>query len=613
MLLERVEIVGFRGINRLSLMLEQNNVLIGENAWGKSSLLDALTLLLSPEFDLYHFVRDDFWFPPGDIQGREHHLHIILTFRETEPGRHRVRRFRPLQRCWVPCDDGYHRVFYRLEGELAEDDSVMTLRSFIDGEGEALVLEEIDELARHLVRLMPVLRLRDARFMRRIHNGTVPHSPQIEITARQLDFLSRELVSHPQNLSDGQIRQGLSAMVQLLEHYFAEQSSAQTRHRLMRRRSHDEQRSWRYLDIINRMIDKPGGRSHRVILLGLFATLLQAKGTVRLDRDARPLLLIEDPETRLHPIMLSVAWHLLNLLPLQRVTTTNSGELLSLTPVEQVCRLVRESTRVSAWRLGPGGMNAEESRRIAFHIRFNRASSLFARCWLLVEGETETWVINELARQCGHHFDAEGVKVIEFAQSGLKPLIKFARRMGIQWHVLVDGDGEDSALLKRALAGMIDLMPASMALLAPNVNSYRRFQPGMYVPTQASWGHNNRTVALRIPCGERQNHRVEYRVAGADANPYLVMAAIFAGILHGLDNPQLPLQEEVEGNGLEQEGLPFPIRQSDALWEFMQNDHLRERLGERFCHVFHACKHDELLQFERLITETEIEWMLKNA
>lgn len=440
MLLERVEIVGFRGINRLSLMLEQNNVLIGENAWGKSSLLDALTLLLSPEFDLYHFVRDDFWFPAGDIQGREHHLHIILTFRETEPGRHRVRRFRLLQRCWVPCDDGYHRVFYRLEGELADDDSVMTLRSFIDGEGEALVLEDIDELARHLVRLMPVLRLRDARFMRRIHNGTVPHSPQIEITARQLDFLSRELVSHPQNLSDGQIRQGLSAMVQLLEHYFAEQSSAQTRHRLMRRRSHDEQRSWRYLDIINRMIDKPGGRSHRVILLGLFATLLQAKGTVRLDRDARPLLLIEDPETRLHPIMLSVAWHLLNLLPLQRVTTTNSGELLSLTPVEQVCRLVRESARVSAWRLGPGGMNAEESRRIAFHIRFNRASSLFARCWLLVEGETETWVINELARQCGHHFDAEGVKVIEFAQSGLKPLIKFARRMGIQWHVLVDGD-----------------------------------------------------------------------------------------------------------------------------------------------------------------------------
>ncbi|MBE8365972.1 DUF2813 domain-containing protein, partial [Leptospira borgpetersenii serovar Balcanica] len=108
---------------------------------------------------------------------------------------------------------------------------------------------------------------------------------------------------------------------------------------------------------------------------GLFATLLQAKGNVRLDKYARPLLLVEDPETRLHPIMLSVAWQLLNLLPLQKLTTTNSGELLSMTPVEHVCRLVRASGKVAAWRLGPGGMNAEDSRRIAFHIRFNRPSA----------------------------------------------------------------------------------------------------------------------------------------------------------------------------------------------------------------------------------------------
>ncbi|EBZ4105028.1 ATP-dependent endonuclease [Salmonella enterica subsp. enterica serovar Enteritidis] len=453
MILERVEIVGFRGINRLSLMLEQNNVLIGENAWGKSSLLDALTLLLSPELDLYHFVREDFWFPPGDIKGREHHLHIILTFRETQPGRHRVRRYRALEACWSLCEDDFHRIFYRLEGECGADGSVMTLRSFLNSDGQPLLVENINDQVRHLVRLMPVLRLRDARFMRRIRNGTVPNVPDVEVTARQLDFLARELATRPQNLTDGQIRQGLSAMVQLLEHYFSEQGAGQARHRLMRRRSQNEQRSWRYLDIINRMIDKPGSRSHRVILLGLFSTLLQAKGTLRLHKDARPLLLVEDPETRLHPIMLSVAWQLLNLLPLQRIATTNSGELLSLTPVEHVVRLVRESSRVAAWRLGPGGLSAEDGRRIAFHIRFNRASSLFARCWLLVEGETETWVINELARQCGYHFDAEGIKVIEFAQSGLKPLVKFARRMGIEWHVLVDGDeaGKKYAATVRSL------------------------------------------------------------------------------------------------------------------------------------------------------------------
>ncbi|MEL4014269.1 ATP-dependent endonuclease [Dryocola clanedunensis] len=454
MFLERVEVVGFRGINRLSLMLEQNNVLIGENAWGKSSLLDALTLLLSPQEQLYHFSRDDFYFPPGDMPGRERHLHIILTFRETAPGHHLGRRYRDLAPLWVEGADGFHRIFYRLEGELAEDDTVLTLRSFLDDKSRAIELVDIDALAQQITRLNPVLRLRDARFMRRLRNGSIPAMPETEMTARQLDFLARELVSRPQNLTDAQLRQGLSAMVQLLEHYFSEQGAVAHK-RLMRRRSHDEQRSWRYLDIINRMIDRPNSRTHRMILLSMFSTLLQAKGSVTLDRDARPLLLVEDPETRLHPIMLSVAWHLLNLLPLQKITTTNSGELLSLTPVEQVCRLVRESSRVAAWRLGPGGMNAEDSRRIAFHIRFNRASSLFARCWLLVEGETEVWVMNELARQCGHHFDAEGVKVIEFAQSGLKPLIKFARRMGIEWHVLVDGD-EAGKKYAATVRGLLD-------------------------------------------------------------------------------------------------------------------------------------------------------------
>lgn len=174
MILERVEIVGFRGINRLSLMLEQNNVLIGENAWGKSSLLDALTLLLSPESDLYHFERDDFWFPPGDINGREHHLHIILTFREccqADIGFAVIGRWKRAGR-HAPMAI---TVFYRLEGESAEDGSVMTLRSFLDKDGHPIDVEDINDQARHLVRLMPVLRLRDARFMRRIRNGTVPN------------------------------------------------------------------------------------------------------------------------------------------------------------------------------------------------------------------------------------------------------------------------------------------------------------------------------------------------------------------------------------------------------------------------------------------------------
>lgn len=545
MFLERVEIVGFRGINRLSLQLEQNTVLIGENAWGKSSLLDALTLLLAPRDALYFFDSDDFYFPPGEQDNRERHLHIILTFRETTPGQAFNRRYRALSEIWNESDDEYRRIYYRLEGELGGDGEVLTLRSFLDNNAQALAPGDIDYYARELVRLNPVLRLRDARFIRRMRGGSLPVSPGVESNVRDLERLARELAARPQQLSDTQLRQGLTAMVQLLEHYFIEQGADTNSRRQQRRRSHDERRGWRYLDVINRMIDKPNGRTQRMILLGMFSTLLQAKGNVKLDRDARPLVLVEDPETRLHPIMLSVAWHLLNLLPLQKITTTNSGELLSLTPVEQVCRLVRESGRVAAWRLGPGGMNAEDSRRIAFHIRFNRPSSLFARCWLLVEGETEVWVMNELARQCGYHFDAEGVKVIEFAQCGLRPLIKFARRMGIEWHVLADGDeaGKKYAATVRGLLDKDSALEREHLTLLPALD----MEHFMY-----RQGFND----------------VYHRVAQIPEGIPMNMRRVITKAIHRSSKPDLALEVAMEAGRRGVESVPSLLRKmfSRVIW-----------------------------------------------
>ena len=96
---------------------------------------------------------------------------------------------------------------------------------------------------------------------------------------------------------------------------------------------------------------------------------------------------------------------------MQRITTTNSGELLSLAPLQSVCRLVRDTDKVAAYRLGDKQLHAEEERRISFHIRYNfDLLHSFARCWLLVEGETEIWLMNELARQCNYFFESEGIK-----------------------------------------------------------------------------------------------------------------------------------------------------------------------------------------------------------
>lgn len=443
MILEHIAISGFRGIGQLSLPLEQGNVLIGENTWGKSSLLDALTLLLSPAETLYQFVPSDFHAPPGATGDRWQHLHVEFTFRESDSGEAHKPRLLPLSSLWHQRAKDYPQLVLRAEGALQEAQSVNTRWYFPMAEETSSSAAGQAPLAAVLIRLQPVLRLRDARFNQRMATqaDNTTSDRQLSTLVSQIDKLTRDLVSQPQKLTHPAIRQGLLTMQQLIEHYFSVQPSALS---ATAQRSHpsrrQSQKGWRYLDSLNHLIAAADSQSRQLILLRMFALLIQAKGMYQLDPLARPLLLIEDPETRLHPIMLSVAWGLLDLLPLQKITTTNSGELLSQVPVGDVCRLIRQENGVAAWRLGPSGMNADDSRRIAFHIRVNRPSALFARCWLLVEGETEVWVMNELAQQCGCHFAAEGIKVVEFAQSGLKPLIKFAQRMGIKWHVLTDGD-----------------------------------------------------------------------------------------------------------------------------------------------------------------------------
>jgi len=443
MILEKVEVVGFRGLNHLVLPLEQRNVLIGENAWGKSSLLDVLSLLLAPQQELYQFTPHDFYYPPGEQQSRERNLHAIFTWRE-EPGDAQSGRYQRVTSLWRKDDDNLHRIMLRVEGHLLKEERVVTHRRFIDLDGKSILEENASaELVKTLIRLHPVLRLRDARFSRRLPREAVADTGEKQFgeLASQIRALTNDVVSRPQSLTDGALQQGLRTLQQLLEHYFLLQHATDE---TPQKRAHHHYRAssvgWRHLAEINQLVVGADSRSRQLILLQMFAQLIQVRGVQQLAPQARPLLLLEDPETRLHPIMLAVAQELLAVLPLQQIATTNSGELLAQVPVEHVCRLVRDSGRVAAWRLGESGLNSEDARRIAFHIRLNRPSALFARCWLLVEGETEVWVMNELARQCNYHFAAEGIKVIEFAQSGLRPLLKFARRMGIEWHVLTDGD-----------------------------------------------------------------------------------------------------------------------------------------------------------------------------
>jgi len=169
---------------------------------------------------------------------------------------------------------------------------------------------------------------------------------------------------------------------------------------------------------------------------------------------------------------------------------------------------------------------------------------------------------------------------------------------------------ETSETLRHAIGGILDLMPDSMGILAPNVNSYRRFIPNIYVPVSRSWGIENRSVALRIPLGDGKSKRIEHRIAGADANPYLALATMLAGIDYGIANKIDPGTAQ-EGNAGEEADPGIPFRMLRALERLNESEVLKDYLSEPYVRTYVSCKMAELAKFESVISPAEYEWYLQ--
>ncbi len=178
---------------------------------------------------------------------------------------------------------------------------------------------------------------------------------------------------------------------------------------------------------------------------------------------------------------------------------------------------------------------------------------------------------------------------------------------------VLSGDGlPGSKVLKSMAGGLKATMEDFMAVFAPNANSYRRFQPGAYVPMTPTWGINNRTTALRIPSGPEHARRLEHRVAGADANPYLLVAALLAGTHFGITESIDP-GSPIDGNAYDQVQASLPSTWLDALHAFENSPVAKEYFGKEFCRVFLACKREERRKFQGQITPLEYQWYLRSV
>jgi glutamine synthetase len=172
-------------------------------------------------------------------------------------------------------------------------------------------------------------------------------------------------------------------------------------------------------------------------------------------------------------------------------------------------------------------------------------------------------------------------------------------------NIFAGADGADSDLLRHFLGGLQVFLPQIALLFAPNVNSFRRLRPRWSAPVNVEWGHDNRTCGLRLPIADDANRRVEIRLAGADANPYLAIAAAMIGGLLGIEGAIEP-SAEVTLNAY-RGARPLPRTMEEAIDRFAACAAVRDILGEAFVLAYLAIKEGELDSFQSAVTPWERE------
>jgi glutamine synthetase len=182
-------------------------------------------------------------------------------------------------------------------------------------------------------------------------------------------------------------------------------------------------------------------------------------------------------------------------------------------------------------------------------------------------------------------------------------------------NVFASDAAEGTPMLSQAIAGMQALLADGFAIFAPNANSYRRFKANSYAPVAPTWGVNNRTVSFRIPAGSPASRHVEHRACGADANPYLAMAAVLAAMHHGIEN-QLDPGPATVGNGYEApegQGAPMPNNWFSAVDRFAQSALMKDYLGAHFVDMFTIVKRTEQERFFASVPDLDYDWYLRTS
>jgi Glutamine synthetase len=275
--------------------------------------------------------------------------------------------------------------------------------------------------------------------------------------------------------------------------------------------------------------------------------------------------------------------------------------------VEDVDTFLAELHEVCAAQNIPAGATLKEFSPGQFEVNLHHVANAELACDHAVLLKR---AVKAVARRHGMAASFMAKPFAEFAGCSLHVHVSLTDDKGRNVFAGSRADQPFSDTFRHAVGGLAATMRESMAIFAPTANSYRRYRPGLFVPLAPNWGINHRGVALRVPLSGPEDTRIEHRPGGADGNPYLVMAAILAGIHHGITQRCDPGPMVAPGTIIEEKIL-LPARWDASLDAYDAGKVLPRYFGERYHKLYGTCRREECDRFHAEITNRDYEWYLR--
>lgn len=467
MFIRKLDINNFRGIKHLSLDFDETTVIFGSNNTGKSTILNAIHAVLSRALGRRSGVFTDYEYrlEEGKQPTDADPIEIKLTFSEAVVDEWPEAKVQQLGSVVGIRADGLQTITVRLTGKY--DDALNSFVSnfdFLDPAGNPYPSNP--NAGRRLQQIIPAFylaALRDAA--KEFRPGAPFWGPFVK--ALKIDPVVRaeieeEIAALNQRVLDSHtgfesIKERLAKSAKLVP---LGGGSAPVS---------IEALPSRVFDILAKTQVMLSGVSGAALPLGqhgegtqslavicLFDAFLDARLVGEYGEGAIPILTLEEPEAHLHPAAVRSVGRMLAGFAGQKIITTHSGDLLAAVSLKALRRLRRVDGDVRAFRIADGAIDDITLKRLDHHVRRHRGGFLFAKVWILVEGETDETVFQECARILGHDLFGEGVCCFKFVELGVAPFIQLADQLGISWIVIADGDsagGKYVATAQSLLAG----------------------------------------------------------------------------------------------------------------------------------------------------------------